>query len=750
MFTYPAMLAVALFLTGFFAGVFKDTGSGAGRGGSGPNNVVHPDCAVPLLSPLDSGRHQGVIDVLALPEVEPTWEPAPPTRTLRFAVCNGFANQRLSVVYAALLAYRLGRSLVLPDLIDMGLQREDVTVLASDTNRVAFADMYDVGTFVAAMRAVRMTVLTQAEAGQGPAEAVSLPSLRGNVAAALEERYRDTPHLAVDCPLFKLPNQYLQPQDTLVVWAALNGLRPNRQASETLEALSAAITAFGNAPHPGAAPAAVAAAVKAAARNRGSSPPEEGSLSGYNYIHLRIENDWLAHCKRWEAIADGVVRDNCYSHTETVEQQLASFGFNTSIPLYVASYWDDVDAERKERSLSALRAAGYRLVTSADVLPLLEPLLGARGGGLGAGRGREYRAMLEYFVGMKSTRLIGNSVSTFAALAMLERRHAGRWAAYYNGGNVPLASVLPHLHRLPWVFTYNSWSPGYDYMLKAAVRSAAATRSFQPYCIFNGNSTSYIHEWLVANNVTIIRHEPTWRQALIDAAGRKASENVRHSHLFKTPDMLVSTFQRVDLPVVPTLDQYTYVLYTDADVFFRRPIRLDDFGLPLPKSVLMGYEMERHFPYNAGIILANLPTMRRNYKAFIAAMLDNNNGLYYVGYGPADQGAINMFYEKDLRERVLPSAFNSKPYNSWDPASYIVHFHGPKPHEYSTFLTGGHCDFANLCERAFQESLCRSVREWSRWLPEERLAQQLADLCAAIESPTLKRLKNIIGRRIDD
>lgn len=69
-----------------------------------------------------------------------------------------------------------------------------------------------------------------------------------------------------------------------------------------------------------------------------------------------------------------------------------------------------------------------------------------------------------------AARFIGNSVSTFAALGLVERRHRGRWAAYYNGGNIPLASVMPPLHRLPWVFTYNSWSSHYDYMLKAAVR----------------------------------------------------------------------------------------------------------------------------------------------------------------------------------------------------------------------------------------------------------------------------------------
>ncbi len=64
-------------------------------------------------------------------------------------------------------------------------------------------------------------------------------------------------------------------------------------------------------------------------------------------------------------------------------------------------------------------------------------------------------------------------------------------------------------------------------------------------------------------------------------------------------------------------------------------------GLPLPRSVSMSYEMDKMFPYNAGIIVANLPVMRRNYKAFLTMMLDNDNGLYYPNYGPADQGIIN-------------------------------------------------------------------------------------------------------------
>lgn len=54
--------------------------------------------------------------------------------------------------------------------------------------------------------------------------------------------------------------------------------------------------------------------------------------------------------------------------------------------------------------------------------------------------------------------------------------------------------------------------------------------------------------------------------------------NVVHSHLYSTSKALVSTFQRVELPIIPALDQYRYVLYSDTDVFFRKRITMNDFG----------------------------------------------------------------------------------------------------------------------------------------------------------------------------
>jgi hypothetical protein len=50
---------------------------------------------------------------------------------------------------------------------------------------------------------------------------------------------------------------------------------------------------------------------------------------------------------------------------------------------------------------------------------------------------------------------------------------------------------------------------------------------------------------------------------------------------------------------------------------------------------------------------------------------------------------------------MLSQAFNSKTYNAYDPAAFIVHFHGPKPHELLAFLTSGKCDFFTVCESSF-------------------------------------------------
>jgi hypothetical protein len=44
----------------------------------------------------------------------------------------------------------------------------------------------------------------------------------------------------------------------------------------------------------------------------------------FNFLHLRLENDWLEHCKRWEAIDDGLWRGNCLGDVSKLSSHLVS------------------------------------------------------------------------------------------------------------------------------------------------------------------------------------------------------------------------------------------------------------------------------------------------------------------------------------------------------------------------------------------------------------------------------------------
>ncbi|GBF93893.1 hypothetical protein Rsub_06892 [Raphidocelis subcapitata] len=201
-------------------------------------------------------------------------------------------------------------------------------------------------------------------------------------------------------------------------------------------------------------------------------------------------------------------------------------------------------------------------------------------------------------------------------------------------------------------------------MLKAAVNSALRQGFLTPHCIFAGDPTAPIVGWMTSRGVRLIHHNPTWSSALVALVRGHVEANLRQSHLFASNESIIGTWQRIDLPIMPWLDQFTYVLFTDTDVLFRRPFSFSEFPRPLPRAVGMGPEMQDMFPYNAGIMVANLPRLRETYNDFLAFVLSNREGLTFPGYGPGDQGAYNAFYEADVRAWRLPDNFNSKPYHT--------------------------------------------------------------------------------------
>lgn len=644
-------------------------------------------------------------------------------RTLRFRVCNGFANQRLAILYAALIAKKTSRTLVLPALVGLGTQLDDNTVLENQENSVSFESMYDADTFITAMREMGMGAVPQALAP--PLSSYTQLSLAqvGMSGLQLLEGHNSDPHVSLDCTLFKVPPTSMNSDNDLTfMWAVLEGLVPNQHHQSVIKQAAAALHKI----H-----------MSNMSNSRGQPIRQSNQTRHvYNVLHLRIEDDWLFHCNRWSNIKDGIVRDNCYNNTDTIHEYLQAINISPDVPLYVAAYWPGVSTERAQHALKALSGAGYKVVTSRDLANILSTSNAWEAQ-------REMGALLDYGLAKDCVRFCGNSVSTFSALAILERRHAGQWAAYYNGGNMPLTTMLPGLHQMPWVFTANSWSEPYDYMIKAAVKSSIRHGGFKPYCLFSGRKNSNIYRWLAFHNVTLLQHKPAWREQLLEVAKSKMKENVRFSPLYKSANMLVSTCQRLDVSRMPLLDQYTYVLYTDADVYFRRRITLNDFSLPLPMSVGMASETPGVPGGNAGVMLMHLPRLRTTYTKFIEFILSNKQGLHFGQYGPADQGAFNEFYKDEMPPHPLSQVFNTRPFGVVLHDASIVHFHGPKPAGYLQYVHNGRCgnlgpQYNELCENAFTSGgLCTFAPEWGLYLTFET-------------TPTIQEPVNIGGHNKED
>lgn len=125
-------------------------------------------------------------------------------------------------------------------------------------------------------------------------------------------------------------------------------------------------------------------------------------------------------------------------------------------------------------------------------------------------------------------------------------------------------------------------------------------------------------------------------------------------------------------------------------------------------------------------------------------MLDpkNSNGLQFPGFGPMDQGLLNKFYERDLKAQLLSQDFNAKPYHNLRTGPYIVHFHGPKPHDYLAFMETGSCRFGDMCHKGFAKALCPYIKEWARHAAdsESLVAAKLGAACQWLVNPALGAL----------
>ena len=78
-------------------------------------------------------------------------------------------------------------------------------------------------------------------------------------------------HLRIDCSFFRLPPAMVM-SNSKHIWAVLGALRPSATLSAYVQTAVAKL------------------------RNLDTSKAD------FNFLHLRLENDWLGHCNRWGSI----------------------------------------------------------------------------------------------------------------------------------------------------------------------------------------------------------------------------------------------------------------------------------------------------------------------------------------------------------------------------------------------------------------------------------------------------------------
>jgi hypothetical protein len=249
-----------------------------------------------------------------------------------------------------------------------------------------------------------------------------------------------------------------------------------------------------------------------------------------------------------------------------------------------------------------------------------------------------------------------------------------------------------------WVFVAHDQSPEmWIEMTKRCVVSALERTSLVPVCVFYGSPKSPLVSWLESHDVKIIFHTPKWIPKIEAVVNSEVGRiNTRWSPLYGSSVGLVSTFLRLDLPLLLSPEEHgPLVLYTDTDVMFRRMVTFDDFVAKgtnaAPDYFIMGTEGGRRYHkkkagnINAGVMLINLSNMRITYDDFVEWVFSSKNmarGLHFGSYGPGDQGAYNEYYVNKFPIVESP-LFNWKPYWGWNDKACIVHFHGAKPVDYA-------------------------------------------------------------------
>ena len=224
---------------------------------------------------------------------------------------------------------------------------------------------------------------------------------------------------------------------------------------------------------------------------------------------------------------------------------------------------------------------------------------------------------------------------------------------------------------MKWYFCMESQGiHRYGPLLQAAVLSCRQQTSLTPICLWydqNGQMPDWLRDFFAKYQVRVI-----FLESRIYHSARERGLEVSH--------FTSGIFLRFEIPDLEQEDEF--VLYTDCDVMFLQEVTLDQLR---PRFFAAGPEFYPDYwgYFNSGVMVMNIPEMRRTLPYLFAATLARMEAGFGTGH---DQGDLNAFYFEQWDR--LPLEYNWKPYWGINDKAVILHFHGPKPMDLYTIFNG--------------------------------------------------------------
>jgi hypothetical protein len=245
-----------------------------------------------------------------------------------------------------------------------------------------------------------------------------------------------------------------------------------------------------------------------------------------------------------------------------------------------------------------------------------------------------------------------------------------------------------------------------------AVLSAQLCPGLEPRLLYHGARCERT-VWMESHGVTVINAVPPCSDAMAAATARGSFRAYSTGHWLRL--------------AIPLIDQDAeFVLYTDCDVMFLRPI---DFGAirPVVFAAAPEFAPDAWNYFNSGVMVLNLASMRvaqPGFEAVIRARLDEDGGAHFD-----DQVALNQAF-RGYWDRLDPG-LNAKPYWPHDPHAGILHFHGPKLGGIGAIAAGG-WNWDDPVARAIGTLCAAHVPHYVAWLSDVAERFQVIDLARAV------------------